>query len=136
MLSAVIIGVLIINFLESSDEGAVQMDDIQEYRAEWAKLDPDDTGYLDVKHLPDLMKKLDMPLGLNRPTEFTMLRHIPRVVLKQAYNQVKNVLPMVGGKVNIVETLFVLAWRQQEIEEKLDVKTWDGGGIQQGDKRR
>ena len=117
-----IIGVLIINFLESSDEGAVQMDDIVDYRKAWAVLDPDDTGSIDVNDLPNLMKALDMPLGLHRPTEYAVLKHIPQIVLRQAISQVRNILPVVEGRVNIVETLFVLAWRQQEIEEKLNVK--------------
>ena len=111
-----IIGVLIINFLESSDEGAVQMDDIVDYRKAWAVLDPDDTGSIDVNDLPNLMKALDMPLGLHRPTEYAVLKHIPQIVLRQAISQVRNILPVVEGRVNIVETLFVLAWRQQEIE--------------------
>ena len=109
-----LIGVMIASYLDSTEDGSIQADDVSAFNKMWKEmteeakavltkaLDQADEserreieerieetkkGWIDTKFLPKLMQGLEMPLGINRTTDDPKLQRVPLVVARIAVNR-------------------------------------------------
>jgi len=116
-----VVAVLILNFDDSQAEAlrVVNQDHMDHFRDVWETFDVEGIGWINSPQLPTLLDHLDIPLG------FQSGKRLTKLAKNKALKELGQQLPDHNGMINYIETLFALAYRNQDPGALEEMK--DGG---------
>jgi len=117
MLLNLIVAIVLDNFSEAgdTDDEVVSPDNIENFRAEWVKLDPDADERIPIGDLQTLILRVEYPLGLKGSEEDGDSKH--KTARKMTKEGPLSKLKSVGGQVSYQDTLQALVMNATKTED-------------------
>jgi len=117
MLLNLIVAIVLDNFSEAgdTDDIVVSQENIENFRAEWVKLDPDADERIPIGDLQTLILRVEYPLGLKGSTEDGDSKH--KTARKMTKEGPLSKLKSVGGQVSYQDTLQALVMNATKTDD-------------------
>jgi hypothetical protein len=105
-----VVAIMILNYDDSQRDAErnVNQDHMDHFREVWEHFDERGHGWIPTPLLPQLLENLDIPLG------FHSSKPMAKVAQKKALQELSMQLPDHNGMIHYTETLFALAYRNQD----------------------
>jgi hypothetical protein len=117
MLLNLIVAIVLDNFSEAgdTDDIVVSQENIENFRAEWVKLDPDADERIPIGDLQTLILRVECPLGLKGSTDDGDSKH--KTARKMTKEGPLSKLKSVGGQVSYQDTLQALVMNATKTDD-------------------